>query len=101
MTKEPGKDYPDCWIFDKYRERYTWRENWIKVEIVGETAKSWVTNYFERKVPKKGGNGYAFCEAEIDRLAFIEQRCEIGEAVKRCTDYETLQRIADAVGYSG
>lgn len=77
------------------------RERWVKVEIVGETSRSWVTNYFGRKVPKKGGYNYAFCEADIDRMAFVEQRWQIGEAVKRCVDYETLKRIADAVGYSG
>lgn len=121
MTKPENADegfdssvcYPDCWIFDENRRRYKvddkgrsiggpiWREHWVKVEIVGETSRSWITNYFGRKVPKKGGRGYAFCEADIDRMAFVEQRRQIGEAVKQCTDYETLKRVADAVGYSG
>ena len=121
MTKPENADegfdssvcYPDCWIFDENRRRYKtdekgrstggpiWREHWVKVEIVGETSRSWITNYYDRKVPKKGGRGYAFSEEDIDRMAFVEQRHAIGEAVKYCTDYETLRRIAEAVGYSG
>lgn len=119
MTTESGQSsapsasrcYPDCWIFDENRRRYKvdekgrsvggpiWREHWVKVEIAGETSRSWITKC-GLKVPKKGGRGYAFCEADIDRMAFVEQRWQIGEAVKRCTDYETLKLIADAVGYS-
>ena len=109
----PSRCYPDCWIFDENRRRYKtdekgrsiggpiWREHWVKVKIVGETRRSWVTNYYDRKVPKKGGRGYAFSEEDIDRMAFIEQRRRIGEAVGYCTDYETLKRIADMVGYAG
>ena len=102
--------YPDCWIFDEYRRRYKvnekgrlfgppiWREHWIKVNIVGETLRSWVTDY-GLKIPKKGGRGYAFSEAEIDRMAFVEQRWEIAESVRSCTDYEKLKLVADAVGF--
>lgn len=104
--------YPDCWIFDENRRRYKvdengrsvggsiWREHWVKVDIVGETSRSWITDYHGLKVPKKGGRGYAFCEADIDRMAFVEKRYWIGEAVKRCTDYEILKRVAELVGYS-
>jgi hypothetical protein len=54
-----------------------------------------------KQIPKSGGNGYAFSEDDIDRMAFVEQRWAIAEKVRYCTDYETLKRIADAVGYSG
>lgn len=104
--------YPDCWVFDVNRRRYKvdengkstggpiWREHWAKVEIVGETSRSWVTSY-GRKIPKSGGSGIAFSEEDINRMAFVEQRWAIANKVRYCTDYETLKQIADAVGYSG
>ena len=103
--------YPECWIFDENRRKYKvdqngrgiggpiWREHWVKVEIVGETPKNWITNYFGRKVPKKGGKGIAFSENDIDREAFLMQRYKIAEEVKLCTDYDTLKKVADMLGY--
>jgi len=104
--------YPDCWIFDENRRKYKedkngrslggpiWREHWVKVNIVGETSRSWITDYFGRKVPKKGGRGYSFSEAGIDRMAFVEKRWAISEAVRSCTDYDKLRLIADTVGFT-
>ena len=109
MAKENSK-YPDCWIFDINRRVYEkdehgrsiggpiWREHWVKVEVVGETSRSWITN-FDRRVPKKGGQGYAFSQEEIDRNAFVEKRYSISNAVRMCTDYDTLKKIADIINY--
>ena len=99
------------WIFDSSRRVYrrdengraiggpVWREHWVGHEIVGETSRSWITE-FGRKVPKKGGYGIAFDAAEIDRQEYIHKhRCKIADAVRRCDDYYTLRQIAEMAGY--
>ncbi len=108
--KTDSKQYPECWFFDENKRVYKyidgkyaggpiWREHWTKVEIVGETSRSWVTSC-GKKVPKAGGRCYAFSQEDIDRMYFVEKRWAIANAVERCTDYDTLKAIADMVGYS-
>lgn len=102
--------YPDCWVFSESRRVYRrnasgqgiggpiWREHWLKVEIVGETSRSWLTSWGQ-KIPKKGGPHIAFSLADIDRQVFIQERFAIGDAVRQCRDYETLRAIADLINY--
>lgn len=99
------------WIFDinvrKYRRDENgrsfggpiWREHWVRHEITGETSRSWITNR-NKKIPKSGGRGIAFCEEDIDRAAFVEEnRYRIGQAVGAIRDYDLLKKVADLIGY--
>lgn len=100
--------FPDCWVFDQNRRVYPkgergggpiWREHWRRVEIVGETSRSWVTEC-GRKVSKKGGSGISFSQEEIDQQAWIQDnRHKIGDRVERCRDFKVMKAIADLVGY--
>ena len=52
------------WVFDINRRVYIddgnrlsnpiWLQHWRECKIVGETSRSWILNYLNRKVPKKG-----------------------------------------------
>lgn len=104
------KAYPDCWIFDQNRRVYRrskdgrsfgspiWREHWRKVEIIGETSRSWLTDV-DGKIPKKGGHGIAFSHEDIDKAAFVQNSWRIADAVRSCRDYDALRKVADAIGY--
>ncbi len=100
------------WLFDINRRNYRrnengraygspiWRDHWAKHEITGETARSWITSW-GKKVPKKGGPGIAFNEADIDREAFVqEHRHRIADQIMRLTDHDTLQKVAALIGYT-
>ena len=99
------------WIFDINRRVYKdgrggpiWREHWVKREVTGETSRSWIVGkgWEERKIPKKGETPHDICwsEEEINRRAFVEEHSyRISEKVRRVTDYDTLKKIAEIVGY--
>jgi hypothetical protein len=114
---EQEKKYPDIWYFDQNRRIYPrdangrpfgspiWREHWVKLQIVGETSRSWVPR-FGKKIPKSEAvrkenrmSQYAFSEEEIDRLAFIQNRHRIATKVSNCQDYETLRKVAELIGF--
>ena len=116
MTTTDGlstTDYPDVWVFDENRRVYTepkegtlwtgsnciWREHWRKVDIVGETSRSWVADN-GRTIPKSGGRSISFSEEEIDRAAYVyENKYKIGDAVRDLNDYDLLKQVAALVGY--
>jgi hypothetical protein len=109
-TKTEPAGYPDCWLFEPNRRVYRrndkgetfggpiWREHWVKIEIVGETTRSWVTSC-GGKVPKKEGHAHVFSEEEINRRALVADRYSIAECVRHCCDYDKLKQIADIVNY--
>ena len=95
------------WIFDIQRRVYArdadgratggpiWREHWRPVVIVGETSRSWVTDY-GNKIAKSGTDprNVAFSEAEIDRAAWVRDNARrISGRVMACGDFEKLKAI--------
>ena len=103
------------WIFDINRRVYPppppsrvysgapiYREHWCKVEIVGETKRSWIVGPYRRKVPKNGPppRGVAFDEREVDDDVMLhEHRYCIAERVRDCWDADALRRVAEILGY--
>jgi hypothetical protein len=98
------------WIFDENRRRYApdgkggpiWREHWAPVKIIGETSRSWVTDYYGRRLPKKRENfrSLAYSEAEIDKLEWLNvHRWRISDAVRMCDDADIMQKVAELVNY--
>lgn len=111
MTAAAAKTYPDCWLFDENRRVYRkdksgnsyggpiWREHWRKVEIVGETSRSWLTSC-HRKVPKNGSERVCFSKQEITNQEWIhEHKYKIARLVERCHDWQVMKAIADLVGF--
>ena len=119
-----GKSKPaigdSIWRFDQNRRVYTqrepgkyssgapiWREHWERMEIVGETRVSWLVGYGAKgrvlhKVRKASPTlrGWAFDDAEIDRLAWVEANVyKLSRAVQDCRDYTTLQRVAEVLRF--
>lgn len=101
------------WVFDINRRIYRrdehgkahggpiWREHWREEKVVGETPRAWITEC-GTKVPKKGAGSrvFAFSEEEISRAAYVqENRYWIAEKVGRLTDYDTLKKVAECIGY--
>lgn len=103
------------WVFDLnrrvYRERKPgelyasggpiWREHWRPRKVIGETARSWVLEW-GAKVPKKGADPayFVFSEADIDRRSWVhENQHKISRMVESCNDYETLLKVAAALGF--
>lgn len=99
------------WVFDinlrKYRRDENgrsvggpiWREHWQRQEIVGETRRSWITNY-GKKIPKAGARGIAFSEEEIEREAFVHENShKIAFEVQQIKDHELLKKVAELIGY--
>lgn len=95
-----------AWVFDENFRFYRvgesapiWREHWRKMEVVGETSRSWILSD-DRKVPKKGGRGIAFSEAEVDRLAWAREHAhKILNSIDRYGNPEQLDKIAALVNY--
>jgi hypothetical protein len=78
-----------------------WREHWVKYEVVGETSKSWVL-IGGRKVPKSGADPqlFAFDQLQLEQQAYIHDNAmRISDRVARLRDYDTLNKIADLIGY--
>lgn len=100
------------WIFDQNRRVYRkdkngipsgppiWRERWRKATVVGETSRSWITNFSE-KIPKKGCNKRMVCfsEKELDRLSYVEENRRKISDIVICLDYSRLKQVADICGY--
>jgi hypothetical protein len=95
------------WIFDINRCVYArdadgratggpiWREHWRPVVIVGETSRSWLTDY-GNKIAKSGTDPrlVLFSEAEIDRAGWVRDNVRrISERVMACSDLEKLKAI--------
>jgi len=102
------------WIFDSNHRVYPprekgglssgpiWREHWVKRKIVAETSRSWITDYWGRKIPKKGADPrvIAFSEEEITRAAWVHDNAhKIARVVGVSNDFEQLQAIAKLIGY--
>jgi len=113
MTTKPYIGMP-VWKFDQNTRVYKkndkghtigpiWREHWVRLEVVGETSRSWlVGSEWSRKdpsramkVPKKDWPGrLATSEEDIDKAAYVnDNRYRISERVQRCNDYDTLKKI--------
>lgn len=107
------------WRFDDHRRVYPprekgqiwshggpiYREHWVKIEIAGETSRSWIVGRGsgQYKVPKKGKHdGYAFKEFEVNDDCYIhEHRHKIARQIEVINDAATLRLVADAIGYEG
>ncbi len=99
-----------AWVFDRNRRKYhtpepgeqwssrpvIYREKWVKTKIIGETIRSWILEYFNSKVPKKGYNKWAFAFSiqEVEDDVFIHDNAyQIGEEVRKLTNVEALKQI--------
>lgn len=102
------------WHFDYNRRVYAepqpghkWgelihREHWRKVIIVAETSRSWVTDYYGKKLPKNGSwpHGWVRTEQEVDDSEWLyANRYKLGDAVRACQDVNVLRDVARLVGY--
>jgi hypothetical protein len=116
------------WAFDQNRRVYAtkrdasyhpsgppiWREHWVEQEVLGENRASFFIGFsgtvFDlkrlshyRKLSKadlKAGKcrGFAFSEAEIDRLAWVEEnRFKLIERIRQCDDHDTLTKVAELI----
>lgn len=100
------------WLFDVNRRVYVdeggnrlsspiWLHHWRECKIVGETSRSWILDYFNKKVPKKGYNAKTICfsEEELIREAWAHNnRYHITEAI-RGLNAEKLKEVASVIGY--
>jgi hypothetical protein len=108
------------WVFDDCRREYTtptpeerkagkvwghiiWKSHWVKLEVEGETSRSWLTSR-GHKVPKKGANPrqYLFSELEVDQAAWKhDHNHKIVQKLERCVGVpaEQLDAIAAIIGY--
>lgn len=99
----------EIWRYDENRRVYAkdgksgpiYREKWHKVKIIAETSRSWITSYYEEKVPKKGVHTrYVFSECELEGAVYVhENRYKIIRKAERINDAETWRRIAQLVNY--
>lgn len=103
------------WIFDQNRRIYPkagkgrlwasggpiYREHWTPAKITGETSRSWITDRYGRKIPKKGEHpGVAFTQKEVDDAVWMhDHRYRVSELAARCQDVEIVRQIAKLVGY--
>ena len=97
------------WLFDENNRVYArddkgrslgggpiWREHWRPVKIVGETSRSWITEYRD-KIPKKGHDQrkFAFTRDEIEEQAYIhENRYRLAQSVQSLSDPKKMREIA-------
>jgi hypothetical protein len=103
------------WKFDQNRREYErdekgrasgppiWRKHWVRYAIKSENRVNWILDdswgdngsRISKRDPRSAGWGFAFSEEEIDRLAWIHDNAhKLADAVRRCTDYETLHAVA-------
>lgn len=103
------------WIFDENRRVYPkaekgrlwasggpiYREHWTPAKIISETSRSWITDRWDRKVPKKGDHpGVCFTQKEVDDAVWMnDHKYKVAKAVERCRDVEAMKAIARIVGY--
>lgn len=90
-------------VYIKGQSAPVWREHWRAMKIVGETPRSWVTDWYGTKLPKKGPlpRGWCASQEEIDEQEYIEiHKYKIAEAVRRIEDPELLRAVAAVVGYA-
>ncbi len=89
---EPGKTYATGGPI--------YRESWRKLAVIGETSRSWLTE-FGHKVPKKGERrGYALTDSEMEDFVFIHDNAyKIGRFVEDIKDADLLRKIATLSGY--
>ena len=86
-------EYPDIWM-----RKGMSSVSWEKLEIVGETNRSWI-DYYGRKIPKKlkseGSQLYCFSQEELDDMMWLERNVYfISIMVKQCKDPAKLRAIA-------
>ena len=112
------------WVFDSSRRVYRevtpdekaagklwagggpiWREHWIKLEITGETSRSWITER-GHKVPKKGADPhqFLFSEKQVEQSAWDkDHRHKIVQRIEwrgsNGISLTQLEAIAEILGY--
>lgn len=78
------------------------RNHWRKMEVIGETSKSWLIGYSWRpiKVPKKGPwDNFLFSDEEVERVVWAsDHRYKITHLVERA-NYDQLKKIAEIINY--
>ena len=102
------------WLFDINRRVYVddagnktsspvWRHHWRECLIVGETSRSWILDYFETKIPKKGFDERKVCfsmKDVLDQVWVHDNRYKIELAI-RDLSLKKLRKVATVIGYKG
>jgi hypothetical protein len=102
-----------CWIFDINRRVYNkdekgfshgspiYREHWIKLKIIDETTRSWITSDGTKLSKMNPPNGVVFSEEELNDIVFIHDHAyKISEKVRVLDDVKLLKEIATLAGYT-
>ena len=106
--------YPDIWIYDADLRYYAvnekgaqygppiYRRSWRKVTVVGETSRSWITDYHGRKVPKNSQDpNVVFSEEELEQRIYVNDHARpISIKVRDCKDADLLKKVAELLGYT-
>jgi hypothetical protein len=73
-----------------------YRSYWVPVTIKGETSRSWITSWYDEKVPKNGEHpSYAFTEKEVDDKCWVKDyRWRLRERIDVEADADKLRAIA-------
>jgi hypothetical protein len=100
------------WVFDVNHRVYednngnrtsspVWLQHWRERKIESETSRSWVLNYFGKKIPKKGYDCRDVCfsmEEVLDRAWVHDNQYKIESAI-RGLSHEKLREVAMVIGY--
>lgn len=93
------------WLFDLNSRVYVpgrsapvYRGHFVPHEIVGETSKSWIVGFGEKKFPKKNPEGMYTAEGVDDQCWAQDYRIKIIDHVRRCSP-DQLREIAKIVGF--
>lgn len=102
------------WLFDINRRVYVddqgnrtsvpvWLHHWHECKIVGETSRSWILNYFNKKVPKKDADNrqVCFCWEQVLGYAWVHNNRSKIELAIRGLSLEKLREVAAVIDYKG
>lgn len=87
-------------VYDRDTQRTMHRGHFCRVEVVGETSRSWILRHVHggRKVPKKSLAGI-YSNQCADRAGWFQKhRHEIERAVGRNMDYDFAVELVERLG---
>ena len=102
------------WVFDGNHRVYTdsdgnrtsspiWLYHWRERKIASETSRSWVLDYYDKKVPKVGHDPRCVCfsMAEVLERTWVHDNQYKIESAIRGLSAEKLREVAKVIGYEG